>query len=67
MGEKEEECLQSSGGKTEGTRHLGRPWCKQEDNIRLNPTEIRLRNVVSIRQAQDRGQWQALVNTLLNH
>jgi hypothetical protein len=45
-------------GKPEEKRPLGRPRCRWEDNIRMDLREIVL--------TQDRDQWRALVNTVMN-
>jgi hypothetical protein len=45
-------------GKPEGKRPLGRPRRRWEDNVRIDLREIDL--------AQDRDQWRALVNTVMN-
>jgi len=42
-----------------------RPW-KTRDNIRMDLIEMRWENVDEIHVAQDRGQWRALVNTVMN-
>jgi hypothetical protein len=53
-------------GKTEGKRPLGRPIRRWVDNIKMDLREIRRAGVNSIDMAQDRDQWRALVNTVLN-
>jgi hypothetical protein len=53
-------------GKPEGKRPLGRPRCKWEDNIRMDLREIRWSGMNWIVLAQDRDQWRALVNTVMN-
>jgi hypothetical protein len=53
-------------GKPEGKRQLGRPKCSWEDNIRINLREAWWEGVYWIHLAQDRDQWWALVNTLMN-
>jgi hypothetical protein len=50
-------------GKPEGKRPLGRPARRREDNIRM---ETGWEGVDWIHLAQDRDQWQALVNTVMN-
>jgi hypothetical protein len=53
-------------GKPEGKRPLGRPRCRWEDNIRMDLTEIGWGSMDWIDLAQDRDQWRALVNTVMN-
>jgi hypothetical protein len=53
-------------GKPEGKRPLGRPRHRWVDNIKMNFREIRWDVVDWIDRAQDREQWRALVNTVLN-
>jgi hypothetical protein len=53
-------------GKPEGKRPLGRPRRRWEYDIRLDLREICLRGMVWIQLAQDRGRWQAVVNTVMN-
>jgi hypothetical protein len=50
-------------GKPEGKRPLGRPRRRWVDNIKM---EIGWDGVDWIDMAQDRDQWRALVNTVLN-
>jgi hypothetical protein len=47
-------------------RLLGRPRRRWEDGIRMDLREIGLGSVDWIQLAQDRGQWRALVNTVMN-
>jgi hypothetical protein len=53
-------------GKPEGKRPLGRSRCRWVDNIRMDLREIEWDGVDLIAVAQDRDQWRALVNTVLN-
>jgi hypothetical protein len=53
-------------GKPEGKRPLGRPRCRWLDNIKMDLREIGWDGVDWIDMAQDRDQWRALVNTVLN-
>jgi hypothetical protein len=53
------------GGKPEGKRPLGRPKRKWVDNIKMDLREI-VDGMVWIDLAQDRDQWRALVNTVMN-
>jgi hypothetical protein len=48
-------------GKPEGKRPLGRPRRRWVDNIKMD-----LREMDWIDLAQDRDQWRALVNTVMN-
>jgi hypothetical protein len=52
--------------KLEGKRPLRRPRHRWEDNIRMDLMEIGWENVDWMHLAQDRDQWQALVNTVGN-
>jgi hypothetical protein len=52
--------------KPEGRRPLGRPRCRWVDNIKMDLREIRWDGMVWIDLAQDRNQWRALVNTVMN-
>jgi hypothetical protein len=53
-------------GKPEGKRPLGRPRRRWVDNIKMDLREIGWDGVDWIDLAQDRDQWQALVNTVIN-
>jgi hypothetical protein len=53
-------------GKPEGKRPLGRPRCRWVDNIKMDLREIGWSRVDWMDMAQDRDQWRALVNTVLN-
>jgi hypothetical protein len=52
--------------KQEGKRPLGRPRHRWEDGIRMDLGEIGWGSVEWIHLAQDRGQWRALVNAVMN-
>jgi hypothetical protein len=52
--------------KPEGKRPLGRPRRRWVDNIKMALREIGLDGVDWIKLAQDRDQWRALVNTVMN-
>jgi hypothetical protein len=52
--------------KAEGKRPLGRPRRRWEDNIKVDLREIGIDWVNWVRQAQDRVQWWAFVNTVMN-
>jgi hypothetical protein len=47
-------------------RRLGRPSRRWEDNIRMDLGEIGWKGVGWIHLAQDREQWQAFLNTVMN-
>jgi hypothetical protein len=53
-------------GRTEGKRPLGRPSCRWEDNIKLYLREIGIDGVNWIQLAQNRAQWRAFINTMMN-
>jgi hypothetical protein len=53
-------------GKPEGKRPLGRPRRRREDNIKLDLREVRIDGANWIRLAQDRVQWRAFVNMVMN-
>jgi hypothetical protein len=53
-------------GKPEGKRPLGRPRRRWVDNIKMDLREIGWGGVDWIDLAQDRDQWRALVNTVMN-
>jgi hypothetical protein len=65
MGEKRNAC-RILVGKPEGTRPLGRPRRRWLGNIEMDLREIEWDGVDWNDTAQDRDQWRALVNTLLN-
>jgi hypothetical protein len=53
-------------GKPEGKRPLGRPRRRLVDNIKMDFREVRWGGVDCIDLAQDKDQWRALVNTVMN-
>jgi hypothetical protein len=53
-------------GNLEGKRPLGRPRRRWGDNIKIDLREIGWVGMDWIDLAQDRGQWRALVNTIMN-
>jgi hypothetical protein len=62
----EEECIWDIGGQArrkETTRKTRRRWV---DNIKMDLREIGWDGVNWIDMAQERDQWRALVNTVLN-
>jgi hypothetical protein len=52
-------------GRPEGKRPLGRPRRRWEDDIKID-SEIWIDGANWIRLAQDRVQWRACVNTVMN-
>jgi hypothetical protein len=65
MGEKRNVC-RILVGKPEGKRPLGRSRRRWLDNIKMDIGDIGWDGVDWIDMAQDRDQWRALVNTVLN-
>jgi hypothetical protein len=53
-------------GKPEGTRPLGRFRLRWVDNIKMDLREIGWDDMDLIDVAQDRDQWRALMNTVMN-
>jgi hypothetical protein len=53
-------------GKPEGKRPLGRPRRRWVDNIKMDLREIGCDDMDWIYLAQDRDQWRALVNAIMN-
>jgi hypothetical protein len=53
-------------GKPENKRPLGRPRRRWVDNIKTDLREIVWDDMDWIYLAQDRDQWRALVNTIIN-
>jgi hypothetical protein len=53
-------------GRPEGKRQLGRPRHRWEDNIKMDLREIGIAGANWIQLAQDRAQWRACVNTVMN-
>jgi hypothetical protein len=53
-------------GKPEGKRPLGRPRRRWVDNIKIDLREIGWNGLDWIDLDQDRDQWRALVNTVMN-
>jgi hypothetical protein len=58
--------IRNKVGKPEGKRPLGRPRRRWVDNIKMDLREIGWDGVDWIELAQDRDQWRALVNTVMN-
>jgi hypothetical protein len=53
-------------GKPLGKRPLGRPRHRWENNIRMGLREMGWEGVDWIHLAQDRGQWRALLDMVMN-
>jgi hypothetical protein len=53
-------------GKPEGKRPLGRARRRWVDNIKIELREIKWDDMDWIDLAQDRDQWRALLNTVMN-
>jgi hypothetical protein len=53
-------------GRPEGKRPLGRHRRRWEDNIKMDLGEIGIDGANCIRLVQDRVQWRAFVNTVMN-
>jgi hypothetical protein len=53
-------------GRSEDKRPLGRPRRRRENNIKMDLREIGIDGANWIQLAQDRVQWQAFVNTVMN-
>jgi hypothetical protein len=53
-------------GRPKGKRPLGRPKRRWENNIKLDRREIVIGGPNLIQLAEDRVQWRAFVNTVMN-
>jgi hypothetical protein len=53
-------------GRPEGKRPLGRPRCRWEDKIKIDLRETGIDGSNWIQLAQDRVQWRAWVNMVMN-
>jgi hypothetical protein len=53
-------------GRPEGTRPLGRPTRRWEDNIKMDLWETGIDGANWIRLSQDRIQWRVFVNNMIN-
>jgi hypothetical protein len=54
-------------GKPGRKRPLRRQRCRWDDNIKMDLREIGWGVMDWIDLAEDRGQWRALINTVMNH
>jgi hypothetical protein len=61
-----ERCLQGVGWEPKGKRPLGRPRHRWEDNIKMDLREIRIDGVNWVLLAQNKVQWWAFVNLVMN-
>jgi transposase len=52
-------------GRPEGKRPLGRPRCRQEDNVKIDLREIGIDGANWIQLAQDSVQWRACVSPVM--
>jgi hypothetical protein len=62
----EEEAYSILVGNPERKRPLGRPRRRWVDNVKMDLREIGWDGMDGIDLAQDRDQWRALVNTVMN-
>jgi hypothetical protein len=53
-------------GKTEGKRPLRKPRHRWEDNIKMDLREVGWGSMDWIHQAQNRDEWRALMNMVMN-
>jgi hypothetical protein len=53
-------------GRPQGKRPLGTPRNRWEDNTKMDLREIGIEGANWIQLAQDRVQWRACVNTVMN-
>jgi hypothetical protein len=53
-------------GRPKGKRPVGRPRNRWEDNLKLDLREIGINGANWIQLAQDRVQWRAFVNMVMN-
>jgi hypothetical protein len=61
-----ERCLQGFGWEARNKKPLGRPRRRWEDNIKMEFREMGIDGANWSRLAQDRVQWWAFVNTVMN-
>jgi len=59
-------CLQGLVGRPEGKRQEGRPRRRWEYNIKLDLGDIVIDGANWIQLTQDRVQWRAFVDTVMN-
>jgi len=63
---RDEKCIQNFGLKPEGKQPLRWSRHRWDDNIRMDLQEIGQKNVDWIHLAEEKDQWQALVNMVIN-
>jgi hypothetical protein len=66
MGEEKKNACKILVGKPEGKRPLGRPRRRCVDNMKIDLRDTGWDCLDWIDLAQDRSQWRALVNTVMN-
>jgi hypothetical protein len=52
--------------KPEGKRPLERPWCRWENNIKMDLEEVGYGCMDWIELAQNRNRWRLLMNAVMN-
>jgi hypothetical protein len=65
MGERRDVC-RVLVGKPKGKRPLQRPRRRWEDNIKMDPQEVRYVGMEWVKLAVDRDRWRAVVNAVMN-
>jgi hypothetical protein len=63
---REEETVLDIGGKAGRKETIGRPRRRWVENIKIDLREIGWEGMDWVNLAQDRDQWRALVNTVMN-
>jgi hypothetical protein len=58
-------CTRLLMGKREGMKPLGRSRCRWEDGIRMDLRETGWKDIEWVQLAQNRVQWQAVVNAVM--
>jgi hypothetical protein len=53
-------------GKRQRKRPFGRPWCRWEDNIKMDLQDVGGRVTDWIDLADERDKWRALANAVMN-
>jgi len=53
-------------GKPEEKRPFERPWCRWEDNIKMDLQDLACGGMDWFELALDRDRWRALVNAVMN-